>query len=268
MPLLIAPLQARDFPTRRDGTMRKRQALSPDRARELNPLLSLTEDWMRAPGGYTEHVHRGYQTVTLVLGGQLRCKDSLGGEVLLGAGDAQWATVGRGLSHAELPEGEEEVHLLQLWLNLPAAQKFSPPRVQDLLALEVPVWTAPGALARVLAGELEGLVGPVRAGVRLLELRLEAGASWSLPFGPAQRALLYLSSGSMEAGPHQLGPGGGLQLTSEEASALPLRGLAASHLLVVSAPPLLEPVEVSGPFIVNTKAEVKQAHDDFRAGRL
>ena len=268
MPLLATPAQAVEFPPRRDGTMRKRQAFGPDRARELNPFLSLTEDWMRAPGGYTEHVHRGYETVTLVLEGQLACDDALGRQVVLGPGDAQWATTGHGLSHRELPHGEGETHLLQLWLNLPAAEKRRAASSLELRAVDLPTRVGPGWEARILAGELDGGVGLARAlhPVRLLELRLEAGASLELPVPPAQRGVLYLASGELVAAAHVLRNGGLVHLASAGEETLALAAVSAAHLLVMTASPLAEPVEVSGPFILNTKAEVKQAYQDFKAG--
>jgi redox-sensitive bicupin YhaK (pirin superfamily) len=252
--------RALEFPPRRDGTMRKRQALGPDRARQLNPLLSLVESWMRPPGGYDEHVHRGYQTVTLVLEGQVACEDALGGRVVLEPGDLQWVTAGHGLSHRELPEGDAEAHLLQLWLNLPMAAKRHPARVETRRAAEMPVTVADGRWTRVLAGALE------EAPLRVLEVRLDPDASFELPVPAGHLGLVYLVDGEVMAGLHPLQAGGLLELAATTPELLHLESHAAAHLLVLTALPLLEPVEVSGPFILNTKAEVKEAYDDFRRG--
>ncbi len=268
MLFMTAPGRAFDFPPRKDGTMRKRKAFGPERAAELNPFLSLMEDWMTSPGGYVEHIHRGYESVTLVLGGAVACCDHSGRRAVLEPGDVQWTTMGHGLSHSELPHGEGEAHLLQLWVNLPAAQKGCAARTQEVRAADIPVVTGPGLAVRVIAGALGEVTGPAQTvhPVRLLEARLEQGAVFEVPVPAGQVGLLYVLSGDLTAGTHALAAGATLHLVSKLSDTLPLAALGPVHLLLMTAPPLAEPVEVSGPFILNTKAEVKRAYDDFRGG--
>ena len=175
--LLLTHLEAaRVFPTRRDGTMRKRMAFGTERSAQLNPLLSFVEDWMKAPGGYVEHMHKGFETVTLVFAGQVSCADANGASEVLSPGDVQWINTGRGVMHAEMAEGEEEAHMIQLWLNLPAAQKQADPHRATIRALLVPLVALPGANVRVIAGEFEVLFKDGQVGQQILaELYAAAG---------------------------------------------------------------------------------------------
>ena len=267
--LLVTRLeQARMFPTRRDGTMKKRVAFGTDRAAELNPLLSFVEDWMRAPGGYVEHMHKGFETVTLVFAGQVSCTEPNGVAQRLGPGDVHWINTGRGVMHAELPEGEEEAHMIQLWLNLPAAQKLAEPRASTIAASAVPAVTKRGSTVRVIAGEFEGRVGVTQAGsgARVLDVRLDADANLLLPIAQGQLGYIYVACGELSIGAHQVRPGDVVHFSSKLTDALPLLASTASHLVVVNAPPLAEPVIVNGPFIMNTAAQIQQAYAEFRAG--
>ncbi len=268
MQLLTRTDQAVDFPPRKDGTMKKRKAFGPEHAKDLNPFLSLMEDWMREPGGYVEHIHKGYETVTLVLEGEVAFADHTGTTTLLHAGDAQWATAGQGLSHSELPQGEAEAHILQLWVNLPASEKRRPARFQNLLAASIPTLEAEGRRVRVLAGAFDAEEGPAQTvlPVRLLDVSLEAGGLLELSIPSGQVGSLYVVSGDVAAGTNRLSSGGLLHFTSKTSDVLPIAAAGTARLLVMNAPPLLEPVEVSGPFIMNTKAEVKKAYDEVRAG--
>lgn len=267
--LLLTRLeQARMFPTRRDGTMRKRVGFGTDRAAQLNPLLSLVEDWMRAPGGYVEHMHQGFETVTLVFEGQVACLDAHGPPAMLGAGDVQWVTTGRGVMHAEMAEGEAEAHLIQLWLNLPAEQKLAEPRTTTIAAAAVPVVEKPGARVRVIAGEFEGQPGAAQAGssARVLDLRLEGGARLSLPIASGQVGWVYLAHGQASIGEHAAHAGDVVHFNSKLSDTLPVVASEATHLVVVNAPPMSEPVIVNGPFVMNTATQIQQAYAEFRAG--
>ena len=267
--LLVTHLeQARMFPTRRDGTMKKRVAFGTERAAELNPLLSLVEDWMCAPGGYVEHLHKGFETLTLVFSGQVSCTDAHGASHRLGPGDALWINTGRGVMHAEMPEGDEEAHLIQLWLNLPAAQKLGEPRAFTIAASAVPTVEKEGSTVRVIAGEFEGRVGLARAGsqARVLEVHLDADANLLIPIASGQLGFIYVARGELTIGEHLVHPGSVVHFSSKLTDALPLLASSPSHLVVVNAPPLAEPVIVNGPFIMNTAAEIQQAYAEFRTG--
>lgn len=256
------------LPTRRDGTMRKRVGFGTDRAQQLNPLLSVVEDWMSVPGGYVEHLHRGFESVTLVFDGAVRCAHASGESELLTAGDVQWVTAGRGVMHAELPEGEGEAHLIQLWLNLPAAQKLCPPRTLTLRSGQVPVAASPGAQVRVICGELSGQRGAATAaaGARLLDCRLEPGAALTLPIAASQLGFVYVASGELEIAGHAAIAGDLVHFQSKISDALQLTASTSAHLVVLSAPPLAEPVIVNGPFIMNSASQIQEAYAEFRAG--
>lgn len=266
--LLTKIEQARDFPTRRDGTMRKRVAFGTERAVQLNPLLSLVEDWMHAPGGYVEHMHKGFETVTLVFAGQVSCTDAQGARVLLEAGDVQWINTGRGVMHAEMAEGDGEAHLVQLWLNLPADQKRVEPRGVRIPCAAVPLVERPGARVRVIAGDFEGERGVARAGcgARVLDVHLEAGASLELPIASGQLGVVYALRGSFSAGAQAVQAGDVLHFSSKVSDELALVASEPAHFVLLDAPPLAEPVIVNGPFIMNTATEIQQAYADFRAG--
>src|SRR5690348_10346731 len=137
--------------------MSHRMLIQPGNWAEYDPFLVLAEDWMHEPGGFPDHPHRGIETVTLVLDGELRHADNRGNSGVLGAGDVQWMTAGRGIIHAELPHQSSTVHSLQLWVNLPARNKMIESGYQDLRAGTVPVATEPGVSIRVISGDLEGL---------------------------------------------------------------------------------------------------------------
>jgi hypothetical protein len=259
---------ARVFPTRRDGTMRKRQAFGTERVAQLNPLLSFVEDWMKAPGGYVEHMHKGFETVTLVFEGQVSCVDANGPGEVLSAGDVQWVNTGRGVMHAEMAEGEEEAHMIQLWLNLPAAQKQVEPRASTIRAAQVPVLSPPGAKVRVIAGEFEGLAGAALAAspARVLDVRLDRGASLVIPIASGQVGLVYLAEGELTVGEHLARSGDVVHFVSKLSETLRLTASANAHLVVVNAPPLIEPAIVNGPFVMNTATQIQQAYAEFRAG--
>lgn len=267
--LLLTRLeQARMFPTRRDGTMRKRVAFGTDRVAQLNPLLSFVEDWMKAPGGYVEHMHKGFETVTLVFSGQVSCTDAHGPRELLGPGDVHWVDTGRGVMHAEMPEGDGEAHMIQLWLNLPAQQKQAEPRATVIGAEAVPLVDLPGAIVRVIAGEFEGEQGAARAqsGARVLDVHLEAGAKLTLSIASGQLGVVYVAEGELTIGEHLAHAGDVVHFTSKLKDALRFAAAQTAHLVVVNAPPMIEPVIVNGPFVMNTATQIQQAYAEFRAG--
>lgn len=266
--LLMTVEQARMFPPRRDGTMRKRVAFGTERAGQLNPLLSFVEDWMRSPGGYVEHLHQGFETVTLVYQGQVSCTEAHGARVVLEAGDVQWVNTGRGVMHAEMAEGEGEAHLIQLWLNLPADQKLLEPRGAHFPSATVPVVSRPFARVRVIAGDFEGERGIAKAGcgARVLDVSLEAGADLSLAIPSGHLGLVYVARGELTSGAHTARAGDVLHFSAKISEQLGLRASEPTHLVVLDAAPLAEPVIVNGPFIMNTATQIQQAYAEFRAG--
>ncbi|MFZ4516939.1 MAG: pirin family protein [Microthrixaceae bacterium] len=232
-----------------------------------------------APGaaiGTPEHPHRGFETVTYLLEGELEHRDSLGNHGFLGPGDTQWMTAGRGVLHQEGPserlrtEGGR-VHGVQLWVNLPAAEKMTEPAYQDLTADRVPrVEPGPGARARVIAGEAFGVTGPgrTRTPITYVHLSLEPGATASTPLPPDHTVIVYPMVGPVEVGGRTLAEGELGLLGPGDAVTMTGAGDATTEVLVLSGRPLHEPVARMGPFVMNTRAELVEAVDDLRAGRF
>src|SRR5918912_3458061 len=137
--------------------MANRALIEPGHWADFDPFLLLMEDWMREPGGFPDHPHRGIETVTLVLDGELWHADNRGNNGVLGADDVQWMTAGKGIIHAELPNQNKSSHTLQLWLNLPAAKKLVESAYQDLLADKALRVDEGGAVIRLLSGTVQGI---------------------------------------------------------------------------------------------------------------
>lgn len=243
----------------------------------LDPFLLLDEFRSDEPGdyiaGFPEHPHRGFETVTYMLAGRMRHRDSQGNSGVLGPGGVQWMTAGRGIIHSEMPEQEDGLLWgFQLWVNLPALDKMAAPRYQDIQADAIPE-TAPaaGVSARVIAGRFNGVAGPVSAVATeplYLDLTLAADASVEVPLEERYSAFVYVYDGTVSVA--------GTLLERGELGVLARRGehvaLSAgpegARLLLVAGRPLDEPLARYGPFVMNTEAELAQAVEDFRAGRF
>jgi hypothetical protein len=208
-----------------------------------------------------------------MLAGRMRHRDNKGNEGLLTAGSVQWMTAGRGIVHSEMPEQEEGLMQgFQLWLNLPARDKMTAPRYQDIPPEQIPVVDpAPGVSAKVIAGDLFGATGPVEAGATepfYADVRLQPGAAVEAALPEGHNAFVYVYEGSAEVGqPAQplargtiavLGPGSAVRLASA----------AGARLILVAGKPLREPVAKYGPFVMNTENELRQAFADYQAGRF
>jgi len=268
MPAIVTVEKAVAYPPRADGAMRKRVVLSPDRAACTNPILALVEDWMRPPGGFPEHPHRGLETATLVLGGRVEHVDSTGHRGVLGPGDVQWMTAGRGVLHSEMPHGDGEAHLLQLWINLPAAEKMCAPAYQEVGADRIPVVDHGSACVRVVAGSHCGERGPVRtvAPLTCLDVCLTPrGGGLTVPLA-CVRGIAYVFEGVAGIA--------GAAVATGEVAFLEVRGTVpididatcGARLLVVAAPPMCEPMVARGPFVMSTEAQIAEAIDDLRRG--
>jgi redox-sensitive bicupin YhaK (pirin superfamily) len=256
---------------------------------DLDPFIHLDQmgEVEYAPGepkGTPWHPHRGFETVTYMLDGVLRHQDSHGGGGLISDGDTQWMTAGSGLLHIEAPPEEVVMkgglfHGFQLWVNLPAAKKWSAPRYQDLGARDVRLLTSHdgGALLRLIAGDLAGETGPgsTHTPITLVHATLEPDAAVSLPWRRDFNALAYVLAGRGTVGAERrriemgqlavLGAGDTVELAalaSQETRAPKL------DVLLLGGLPIREPVAWYGPFVMNTRAELQQAFDDFNAGKL
>jgi quercetin 2,3-dioxygenase len=236
------------------------------------------------PKGTPWHPHRGFETVTYMMDGALRHNDSLGGGGLITDGDTQWMTAGQGILHIETPPEDVvaaggRFHGLQLWVNLPGAQKWVDPRYQDLSGDQVQLLTTGdgGALIRLIAGDLGPAKGPgsTYTPMVMVHASVEPGAQLSLPWDPEHNCLVYVLNGRGTVGPEAgairtgqlavLGDGDALTVTAADASQ---EGTAAMEVLLLGGQPIRESIAWAGPFVMNTEAEVRQAFEDFQAGRL
>jgi redox-sensitive bicupin YhaK (pirin superfamily) len=244
----------------------------------LDPFLLLDEfrsdsagDYI---GGFPEHPHRGFETVTYMLAGRMRHGDNQGNSGLLTPGSVQWMTAGRGIVHSEMPEQEDGLMWgFQLWVNLPAKDKMTAPRYQDIAPERIPEVNLPGVTARVIAGEFAAAHGPVQDVVTApvyLDLRLQPGASLNVPLPPGHNAFAYVYEGHAQVGD---GAGqnlvrGDLGVLSDGAGVQLSAGETPARLILVAGRPLNEPVAKYGPFVMNTPQQIQQAIDDFRGGRF
>lgn len=256
------------------------------RVRELDPFLLIDEmgpvNW--GPGdalGAPEHPHRGFETVTYLLAGKMEHRDSQGNRGQLGPGDVQWMTAGAGVLHSELPEPEFKrqggvMHGIQIWVNLPARDKMMQPRYQDVPAAQIPVATSADGLAevRVIAGEAMGksAVIDTRTPIQYLHFTLQPGARIEQAVPAAFNALVYVLAGTVRLGNAAtvVQSGDLARLHSGESLRMQVAADAAApaDLLLLGGVPLHEPVARYGPFVMNTAAEIEQALQDYRAGRI
>ena len=254
----------------------KQVVVPPGNYAATSPFLLLSEDWFAAPGGFETHPHRGMQTVTFLLEGALEHRDHTGAHGLLRAGDVQWMTAGGGVLHSEMPYQRETAHTLQLWLNLPRAQKMIPARYQDQRLADTPVRRAAGVEVRVYAGR-SGEVAHAHGSdwpMTLLDIRLARGASLALEIGERDRGFVYVLEGSARLGANAVpvrrgevawfapGAGADLPATADRAAEQDFRGL------LYCGEPIDEPVCSWGPFVMNTREEIVQAFADYQSGRL
>lgn len=254
--------------------------VGPNGMRGFDPFLLLDEfasdsaaDYI---AGFPPHPHRGFETVTYMLDGEMLHEDHLGNRGRLSAGGVQWMTAGRGVIHSEMPQQEEgRMHGFQLWINLPAAEKLKDPAYREIPAAAIQVATLPGgATVKTIAGRLEiagtaliGAVNGISTDPLYLDIRLPPGADLRVPVTPGHRALVYLYAGGLTwEGRAQearqmavLGNGDAIDLRA---------GPEGAKALVLAARPLGEPVAHYGPFVMNTREEIEQAVRDYQEGRL
>jgi redox-sensitive bicupin YhaK (pirin superfamily) len=236
------------------------------------------------PRGTSWHPHRGFETVTYIIDGTFQHRDSAGGGGLITNGDTQWMTAGGGILHIERPPEEMVAsgglfHGIQLWVNLPSSQKWVEPRYQDIRAGEVTLVRSPdgGALARIIAGELGGHAGPgiTYTPIVMSHVTLAPDARFELPWPAEFNALAYVLGGRGRVGADGVpvrtgqlavfGPGDTVVLSADATQDANAPDL---EVLLLGGRPIGEPVAAYGPFVMNTRAELQQAFDDFQAGRM
>ncbi|HKT06133.1 MAG TPA: pirin family protein [Rugosimonospora sp.] len=236
------------------------------------------------PKGTAWHPHRGFETVTYMIDGEIQHADSNGGGGLITDGATQWMTAGAGILHIEAPPERVVMagglfHGIQLWVNLPRRLKFAPPRYQDIHAGSVALLSSSdgGALVRVIAGELAGHSGPgvTHTPITLVHATISPGASLTLPWRKDFNALAYVLAGQGTVGAQQRPVEAGQLAVFGAGDALTVAASATQDsrspgldVLFLGGQPIREPVAAYGPFVMNTRAELVQAFEDYQAGRL
>jgi quercetin 2,3-dioxygenase len=270
----------RGMPTSDGAGVRLTRVIGTPQLSELDPFLMLDEFGTDRPedyiAGFPSHPHRGFETVTYMLDGRMRHKDNHGNEGVLVPGSVQWMTAGRGIVHSEMPEQEEgRMRGFQLWINLPAKDKMSAPRYQEYAPDRIPeVTPAEGVWVKLIAGEVEGVRGPIEQPATdpvYLDIGIDAGSRFlhSLPEGHS--AFLYVYEGALRVGE-------GSDAATVQAQELAVLSEGDTVLLegrepdtraiLVAGRPLREPVARYGPFVMNTREEIMQAMADYQAGRF
>jgi len=266
-----------------DGAgVRINRVLTQGLQRRLDPFLMLDAFGSEKPGdyiaGFPEHPHRGFETVTYMLTGRMRHRDSGGNEGLITNGGVQWMTAGRGVVHSEMPEQNEGLmEGFQLWLNLPGSDKLCTPWYRDIPAAEVPRFTLDsGVTVQVIAGSSHGVAGAVQRGATeplYLDIELPPGAAFEQALPAGHNAFLYVFRGEAIVGGRGVAPTRMAILDNAAGSdgvviKAPRDAAGPTRLLLIAGRPLGEPIAQYGPFVMNTQAELQQAVEDFRAGRF
>ena len=275
----------RGVPTSDGAGVKLTRVIGQPKLPDLDPFLLLDEfgteradDYI---AGFPDHPHRGFETVTYMLDGRMRHRDNHGNEGVLVPGSVQWMTAGRGLVHSEMPEQQEgRMRGFQLWLNLPARDKMTPPRYQEFGPDRVPAVTpSEGVRVKVIAGVVGTTQGPISQPATdptYLDIEIVPGATFVHRLPADHSAFLYVFEGSMRVGAgtdataikaHELAVlGNGAQIRIEGLS-LGAGGNGARAILVAGRP-LREPVAKYGPFVMNTQEELMQAFQDFQSGKF
>ena len=276
---LRAPVQTVVGQDTSDGAgVRLRRSIGTPSLDHLDPFLLLDEfrsdnsdDYI---AGFPDHPHRGFETVTYMLAGRMEHRDHTGVQGNLEAGSIQWMTAGRGIIHSEMPKQEEGLMWgFQLWINLPADQKMTQPRYQDIPPGNIPEVVRDNARIRVLAGEVQGQRGPIEGIVTnptYLDVSLEPHSQFTHPLPLGHTAFAYVFDGSGYIGqsepsgePHRrshlvvLGDGEGVAAVTGEDS---------MRFILLAAKPIGEPIARYGPFVMNTQEELRQAFREMQDG--
>lgn len=254
------------------------RVLSQPLQRRLDPFLMLDAFGSDDPddylAGFPNHPHRGFETVTYMIAGRMRHRDSAGHEGLLENGGVQWMAAGRGLVHSELPEQEEgRMEGFQLWLNLPAADKMIQPWYRDIQSPDIPEFvTREGVAVRVIAGASHGVAGAVQRPVTeplYLDLHLPAGSAFSQTLPAAHNAFIYVYRGALRIGGAEV-PQQRMAIldNAQGTDGVAIEAEQESRALLIAGQPLKEPIAQYGPFVMNTNEQIFQAVEDFRAGKF
>jgi quercetin 2,3-dioxygenase len=256
------------------------RVLTQDLQRRLDPYLMLDAFGSDVPdeyiAGFPDHPHRGFETITYMIAGRMRHRDSQGHEGLLENGGIQWMTAGRGLIHSEMPEQEEgRMEGFQLWLNLPSQLKLCDPAYQDIQSQSIPsLTTKEGVHVRVIAGESQGVTGAMtrtHTEPLYLDVQFEKDADFVQPIASAHNAFVYVYRGQLDiVGSQQTRTLQSTQMgiLDHQGDALRLRASAQTKAIVIAGKPLNEPIVQYGPFVMNTREQIMQAFEDYQAGKM
>ena len=264
-----------------DGAgVRLKRSLGSAQLDRLDPFLLLDEfksdDSTDYIAGFPDHPHRGFETVTYMLAGRMRHKDHVGNQGDLGPGSVQWMTAGKGIIHSETPQQEEGLLWgFQLWVNLPADLKMSQPRYQDIPPEDIPqVQSADGTRIRVIAGESNGVAGPVSGiatSTLYLDVGLDARSRFTEQVQAGHNAFCYVFEGTARVGVSddragQAAGSGSLVVLGDGDAVTVETDETPARFLLLAAGPLGEPVARHGPFVMNTEDEIRHALSDLRTG--
>ncbi|BFZ15235.1 hypothetical protein BsWGS_18273 [Bradybaena similaris] len=252
---------------------RVRRSIGRSELKNFDPFLLLDEFRGKAPAGFPDHPHRGFETVTYMLLGETVHEDFMGHKGRIKAGDLQWMTAGRGIVHCEMP-GKEDAQGLQLWVNLKKADKMIAPSYQELLDKDIPKAEKNGVKVKVIAGEAFGIKSPVytRTPTSYLDFKMSPGSQLEQPVPKDWNAFIYILSGEA-----WFGPTGSEKLCKAQHTTTfnndgeivraINKGSEVCHFVLIAGQPIGEPVVQHGPFVMTTQEEIRQAFIDYRNGQ-
>lgn len=264
-------------PTSDGAGVRLTRVLTQNLQRRLDPFLMLDAFRNENPddyiGGFPDHPHRGFETITYMLAGRMRHHDSAGNAGLLGPGGAQWMVAGSGLIHSELPEQESGLmEGFQLWLNLPAVDKMCAPNYRDIPAEAIPEYsTADGVTVRVIAGASQGVAGAVQRPVTeplYLDIHLPAGTHFEQAVPAGHNAFAYVYRGAVDSAGVAVDDRQMAIFANDGGGSVRFAAAQDSRLILVAGCPLGEPIAQYGPFVMNTAEQIEQTLRDYRDGKF
>ena len=260
-----------------------RNFIGQDLGHDLSPFLMLdyNEPWTVGPTdhprGVDVHPHKGFETVTIAWQGKVSHEDSSGGKGTIGPGDVQWMTAGSGILHKEFHAEDFSrqggtFHMAQLWVNLPARHKTTPPTYQDLLDKDMGRYPLPDGKGevRVIAGELHGVKGPARTFTRIniYDAKLQPGASFSFSLPEGDTLGIVIMEGNLLFNEEKQARTGDLVLFSPHNTDVKIESNNDAHLLILSGEPIREPIAAYGPFVMNTREEILEAIEEYNSGKF
>jgi redox-sensitive bicupin YhaK (pirin superfamily) len=252
-----------------------RRSISPRQTNEYDPFLLFDHFAFNNPlegpiRGFPMHPHRGIETVTYILEGSVNHRDSLGNSGEIGPGDVQWMTSGRGILHEEMPRRGESGNIFgfQLWVNLPAAQKMGQPRYQEVNSSTIPTIEKDGATIRLVAGELDGIRGPVTeiaASPLYMDVKLAPGSSFIYPVPSGHTVLAYVFEGTGEFSGEVI-ESVSMVVFNDDGNLIDVKSNSGVRFMLIAGAPFKDPIVPYGPFVMNTIEEIQQTIAELRNG--